>query len=162
MSRHSTGFTLIEMLVVLLIISIVATVAMLALGNTINDQQIKNSGQRLSNMISAVEEQAILEPNIYGLLINAKGYGFEKFVPVNGKKQWVLITTDNLLSFRNWPTGTQINLTLSDNASASDNTPQIIISPSGDVTPFILQLGNSKPLMSIQVEASGKVVQKNL
>lgn len=162
MTQKPLGFSLLELLVVLVIIGIVLTVALFALGNTAKNQRIQNAGERLVNLLPIVEEQAILEPNVYGLVINAMGYGFERIVIKNGKKQWVAVTNNSLLAFRPWPSGTQIQLQISKEDASPITGPNIIISPSGDLTAFSLVLGNEKPLVIIQASESGTVVQKNL
>ncbi len=156
------GFSLLELLVVLVIIGIIISVALLALGNLGKTREIRNAAEEFSNLLPVVEEQAILKPNIYGLEVNTKGYGFYQIITLNNKTQWMAINDDPLLRFRTWPAGTQIHLKISGQSPLPIPGPSIIINSSGNITPFTLEIGEYRPSYLIEVFESGAVLQKDL
>ena len=127
--HQKKGFTLIEVLVVIVIISIVASFAVLALNSYFNSRQINNAAEELSIKIPAAQRQAIIQFVNIGLLIQPHAYAFYQFIPAQG--QWQILQADALLA----PTQLGDSVSLSVNKNIQ---PQIIFSPTGDQTAFHL------------------------
>lgn len=159
-SPRLSGFSLLELLVVLVIIGIIIAVAVLTMGNMGENQKIQNAGKQLANRLNLVEEQAILEPTIFGLEINNNGYGFYRIVTIKGKKKWQKIEDSRLLQFQTWPEGTQITIKVSKQSVSPIPGPKIIITASGETTAFKLQLSSDAPQYSIETNGNGAIVQK--
>ena len=154
------GFSLLELLVVLIIIGIIITAATLTMGNMGKNKKIQNAGRHFADRLNLVEEQAILEPNTFGLEINNNGYGFYRIVTVKGKKKWQQIEDNRLLQFQMWPKGTQITLTLSKQSGSPIPGPRIIVTASGETTAFKLQLGSNTLQYTIETNGNGAIMQK--
>ena len=77
--RAERGFTLIEILVVLIIIAIIAAVAIISVGVLGSDREIELEGERLTDTIALLQDQAQLEGRDYGLRIENGGYEFQRF-----------------------------------------------------------------------------------
>lgn len=156
------GFSLLELLVVLVIIGIIISVAIAALGDFGLGRRIKVAITEFKNIVPLAEEQAILEPAVYGMTITQKGYGFYRYIKIGNKLQWQAITDDPLLRFRTWPTGSNVTINIEGVTPLPVAGPKIIISSSGDITPFSLEIGAENPSYRIQVESNGTVLLKRI
>ena len=74
--RHHRGFTLIEILVVLVIIAIVISFAMLSIGVTGRDAALDEESRRLEGLLGLLHERAVLEGRDFGLLLEPATYQF--------------------------------------------------------------------------------------
>lgn len=131
------GFTLIEIMVVLIIVAIVASMAILAVGDFGQKRRIKNETQHLQMLIELAEQQAMLAPTTMGLSVDANGYQFYHYVldPQKNTGQWQQLTKDLFFRPGTFATHTYVSF------NVKKTTPQIIISPNGELTPFTLHLG---------------------
>ena len=156
------GYTLVEILVVLFIISIVTSVALLSIRSNA-DKQIESFANTLSELVKLAEEQAMLQPNVMGLSLDKHIFQFSSLqLQENGKLQW-FASKDSVLHQQNIPDNMQVSLEIQgsrmDFNDTSKNNPQIIISTNGDITPFTIFLGKvgEKPRYAIIGEADGSI-----
>lgn len=175
MKRDSVkGFTLIEILVVIFIISIVTSVALLTIGRNEN-KKIDAFASELTQLISLAEEQAMLQPQVLGFSIDDQSLQFKSMSQVGDKKNWSVLQ-DKLLGTREIPEGIELALRVNgekpketgDEPSSEEDTikkiPQIIISTNGDLTPFTLYIGKrgQKPRYLITGDADGHLTRQSL
>ena len=73
--RDQRGFTLIELMVVLVIVSIITGFALLSLGTGSNRDRVEDEGRRLAAMLAHQRELAMLQLGERGLILNESGYG---------------------------------------------------------------------------------------
>ena len=73
------GFTLIEILVVLVIIGIVVGVALIKLGALGRSPAAKRAAEQLSSLATLASQQAVMDGQQYGLLVSRHGYQFYVF-----------------------------------------------------------------------------------
>jgi general secretion pathway protein H len=104
--QRAHGFTLIELLVVLVIISIIVTVAVISLGALGKDPPAKLAASQLADLAGLAEEQAVMQGQEYGLLIEPHAYTFY----IYDGRSWTAAKDDNL--FRRHELGDQVTLTL--------------------------------------------------
>lgn len=72
--RRLAGFTLVELLVVLVILGSLLSLAMLSVGGFGHARELRNEAQRLATLIGLLSEEAVLDNREYGLLIRDEGY----------------------------------------------------------------------------------------
>ena len=72
----SRGFTLIEVMVVIVIIGVVLAVAVMSMNIIGDNRKVRAVAVQLKTVIQTAEQQAILLPAVLGLQVNAKGYKF--------------------------------------------------------------------------------------
>lgn len=154
--RRFVGYTLIEILIVLFIISIVTSVTLL----NINDNPtriIEHFTEDFLSQLSLAEEQALLTPCVIGVFINHKNISFKRLDAVAGKLKWHALN-GNL----SHPSIIPSNIYLL--GSAKQKAPQIIISSDGEVSAFNLPIAykNQTPQFEITGEAGGNVYQQSL
>lgn len=74
--EHESGFTLIEVLVVLVIIGVVLTFATLSINPTGPSDRLDAASKRLAALAQTAADEAILSGQTIGLQIDAHGYRF--------------------------------------------------------------------------------------
>ena len=156
--RQFQGFTLIEVLVVLLIISITAGIAALTLGN--NHRQVALFADELTEVLRFAEVQALLQPAIIGLSFDGTHFQFYRFnqQAKSPETQWERLATPYLKDYT-LPNGVVATWQLPEKQEKSNHYPEVIFSMDGSVTPFRLFLGkeNSEALYQIQGKVGGSI-----
>ena len=159
-ARHIVGYTLIEILVVLFIISIVTSVALLTIGRNEN-KKMETFANELTEMVSLAEEQAMLQPTVLGMSFGKHSFQFASLQTVTDdkKNKWAPFQ-DAILNKHAIPSGIQVKVQVG-NESAD---PRIVMSTNGDVTPFTIYIGKpgEKPSYAVIGDADGKISSKSL
>lgn len=122
-SCRSAGFTLIEILVVVLIIGIISSAVLLSVNLTGRDRELEKESDRLLTLINYAREQAELQTREYGLLFNDDGYQFLAYDVRRGL--WREVYEDEIFRQRKLPEGLDFKLTV-------DARPVVLV-PSSDV-----------------------------
>ncbi|MGC2462436.1 MAG: type II secretion system minor pseudopilin GspH [Steroidobacteraceae bacterium] len=104
------GFTLIEILVVVVIIGIVIVGAILSLGATGKDSQLERERDRLSALMAYVHERGGMLTLEYGIRCGQHGYRFVYFDNITN--QWAPETADDTLRPRRMPAGLALQLVI--------------------------------------------------
>ena len=159
--KHGSGFTLIEILVVLVIVGIVTSVALLSFGILSDDDRLDREARRLSALIGLVADEATTQGRDYGLEIMSTAYRFVEHDPL--LDQWFEVVDDDYLAKRDLDEGVEFELFLEEHKVllhteaqdikqagnddqqmrrdlTDDYLPHVLILSSGDVTPFELRL----------------------
>ncbi len=131
------GFTLIEILVTLVIISIVLGLAMLKINVDNIDSRLKQETGRMARKMELADQQAIFQSQDLGMLILEDNYAFyllqkDKWMPVD----------DNLLKQRSFDKDIEITAVIEgdevqlETSAPTKPVPQIIFSSAGEWTSF--------------------------
>jgi type II secretion system protein H len=121
-SSNNKGFTLLEVMLVVLIIGIITSLAVYSLSPIGPSRQAKREAQGLMNALDYAQQQAILSHQPYGLVISNHGYQFYVY---QGQGQWQP-TKDQ--GFQQQTTLSQIKLIMPN--SNLDGRPSIVLLPS--------------------------------
>lgn len=72
----SRGFTLIELMVVLVMIAVIMAMAVLSIGDGGLQRRLQQESQRLATLIELGSDEAILRGQVVGILFDQSGYQF--------------------------------------------------------------------------------------
>ena len=81
--KKSHGFTLIEVLLVVLLIGIVSGIVLLAASPNDSSRLVASETERLAQALSLAIDEAVSENQQLGLMLDEKGYRFFVFRVVN-------------------------------------------------------------------------------
>ena len=153
--RNKGGFTLIEILVVLFIISITLSFALLAFGDFGASRRIIVAAEQFSAYLKLVQQQAIIEGKNLGVDINKQGY---KTYRLEQGNTWQAMPEKSIFHWQHFPNNLVIDL----ESPLKNNTrmPDIMMSPSGNLTVFKLRFGTTdKPgLATLIGKRNGQLV----
>ncbi|KTC74890.1 general secretion pathway protein LspH [Legionella birminghamensis] len=152
---NERGFTLIEILVVILIVGIAASVTLLAFGDFGASRRVQLSAEQFVTYLKLVQQRAILEMNTLGVNINKDGYGTYRFVQA---KTWEPMPGKSLFHWQTFPKS--IHVSLKTTIKNNTKSPDIIISPTGNLSAFTLSFGTeTEPdLVSVIGAHNGEVI----
>jgi len=143
----SSGFTLMELLVVLLIIGLMTATIVLAVTVTGRDREVEEESKRVFALLNYAREQAELQTRELGLFCDEHGYEFLLHDP--RRALWRSIDEDESLRARKLPHGLELGLRVEgrqvvlDGASKKEKKeeermPHVMLFSNGDMTPFEL------------------------
>ena len=137
--RAARGFTLIEILVVVVILAVLAAAVTLAVGSVGGERQLARQGEQLRALFAYACEQAELSGRDLGISFDAQGYRFS----IANHADWIA-STANELRTRQWSAGIVATLSRDGHALAvtdkQPDKPQLVCFASGELTPFRLDL----------------------
>jgi len=150
--RRSGGFSLIEILVVIVIISIVMSIAILSITLAGGDSQLQDEAQRMVSLVEVAKDESLLQGREFGLEFMQGAYRFVEYDPLT--RQWSEIIGDDTLRLRQLPEELELALFVEDrrvilksdparmSAEEEDRpgieryVPHVLIYSSGDMSPF--------------------------
>lgn len=155
------GFTLIEILVVMVIIAIATSVIVFSTGSFyLSGTHIDNIANEMAALIRLARNQAIFSLSTLGLDVSPDGYQFLQLYDTNNTLTWnPLGQTDQFWSARSIPSSVYVQVKTA--AGANENVfrqgsyaPQIIFFPSGEITPFTITLSQESSSKSYTITGS--------
>jgi general secretion pathway protein H len=171
--RRMSGFTLIEILVVLVIVGIIVAAALLSLGTLGDNRNLQNEARRLATLLQMATDDATIQGRDFGIEVMTAGYRFVEHDP--WLNQWLEVTDDDLMRERKLEEGTEFELVieehrvlLEDDAQETereaeeihardltdDYLPHILILSSGDASPFELRIVRSSDRAEVLIRMS--------
>jgi general secretion pathway protein H len=165
---HSKGFTLVEILIVMLIITVVISLTVLSVTSTGRDGQLDEESRRIEGLVGLLHERALLEGRDFGLLIEPAAYQF--VVYDTRRSLWTTLDQESEFRHRDLPKGISFQLQLDSQtvvikpidrnlSNGAPPNPQIAIAASGEGTPFrlVLQRDATQAKTAVNGDALGKI-----
>lgn len=154
--RHrATGFSLIEMLVVLMVVGVLYALAGSLLNLAVVDP-LQEEVERLRARISLLQDEALVRSQPLAIGMDTRGYAF---FALNDEQKPELLADDGLFKPHTFPRGYKHSLRLQGVDVVLDKLhPQIFILPSGEMTGFEwrLRADNGRSL-GISVDVRGQL-----
>ena len=168
--RRSAGFTLIEILVVIVIIGTVLSIAILSVSLVGGDKAIREEARRMMALLEVAQDESMLQGREYGLEFMLGAYRFVELNPLTG--EWSEIIGDDTMRMRELPEELEIQLYIEDrpvilkpSPAKTDRdesemargleryAPHVLIYSSGDLTPFELHFVRAADDSVIAIES---------
>jgi len=125
--QRNQGFTLIEILVVIVIVATVVSMALLSVGLVGEDAELDEERMRLASVIETVQDEALLQGREFGLEIMTSSYRFVEFDPLT--RVWVEVPGDDLYRLRYLPEGLEFELYIDEKRIRLENDPKKLDDP---------------------------------
>ena len=174
-----SGFTLIEVLVVVVVIGIVSSIVLISLNIIADDRDLQRESRRLASLLELAVDEAELQGREFGIEFVRQGYRFVEYDPLF--ERWAEVIGDEVLGPRRLPEDYELELYIEDRrvdlaedpASTEDEkeedsplldkyAPHGLIMSSGDVSPFdvnmIRRTDDAIVRVAVEVDGSIKVV----
>ena len=151
--NQAPGFTLVEILVVLIIVSVMSGIVVTSLPSSFQNSDFDEESLRLKTVIELIREESLTRASEYGLKTDKDNYSF--FVYNEMEQNWTQLNTkpyaEHKLGY-----GILLKTSIEDNEliltdeedeeSSVPNAPRILLLSSGEMTPFeiTIALGRDK------------------
>lgn len=159
-----SGFTLLEIMVVVVIIAILTTLGVLSIGVLGGDRAREGEVERFEDVVATAIQEAELEGRDFGVRVQRSSY--EVYVYSPRRQRWETVQDDKLYGVHVLPPGLQFSLNLdgrvvrlddeppaassrldaatelqaATDSSAQAIRPQLVFFAGGDVSPYHLEL----------------------
>jgi general secretion pathway protein H len=139
--QRSSGFTLIEILVVLVVVSMLVALATLTLGGSSVRRDLDNEVEQLFLLMQTVSDQAVLNNTEFGLMIEEDHY---RFLAYDQQSDTWKPSSERLFRQRPVPEWMVVTDYIENESPrlASDEDkprPDVVLFSSGETTPFELE-----------------------
>jgi general secretion pathway protein H len=147
---RAAGFSLIELLVVIVILAIMAAMVLLSMGTLRSGDPAETEARRLTALLELLAEEALIQGRDYGVEFFADGYRFLSFDPDSGL--WSVVADEASLRPRELSGDLRMVLAVDGrevvvhaeererDRRRDEIVPQVAIFSSGEFTPFELFL----------------------
>ncbi len=154
MIRQQRGFTLIEIMVVMVIVGVMVGMISLVATGSRDRQELENESRRLMAVLQMASEEAVLQNIEIGVEFSEEGYRFRGFDEEN--RQWIRMPQE-FLSDEELEEGIELDLTglavgmslkqtneraTEDEESRTEFLPQVLLLSSGETTPFDIDVSS--------------------
>lgn len=136
MAPLARGFTLLEVLVVLVLIGIMTSFALLSVGRSL-PERLAEEAQRLAALTELQQQEAILNAEAHGIHFSSTGY---TFLRQNSRGRWQPPAPAGTLTAHNLPADMVLSLWVEGQPiflKTPGQLPQVWLLPSGETTEFI-------------------------
>ncbi|MGP4844097.1 type II secretion system minor pseudopilin GspH [Marinobacter sp. 1Y8] len=165
--KRQRGFTLIEIMVVMVVVGLMAVIAVVNLGSGAEQRELDNVSRQMFMLMETASEQAVLNNQEFGMVLGEEGYRFVVYNDLERKWQaqgerlfqpraiplWLVVTPRIEDDIPKLASGNQDD----DGGGGEDEpTPDLVFFSSGEITPFELGLGlESNPDVEYLIESDG-------
>lgn len=151
----SKGFTLIEILVVIVIVGITLGFALLAFGDFGRQRSILAGAEQFANYINFIQQEAIMENTTLGIDVHPPYYNVLRFTQAG----WQPMSPQGIFKQQRFPYQAAVSF-----RNNNRSRPQIVMNASGEITPFILffDTPSNVTVAKVMGEISGLVAVEKL
>lgn len=139
--RRASAFTMIEVLVVILIIGIIINFVVVRVGHKNPLDELKVEARRFTSLLELASEEALLRSELIGVIVKEDAYLFM----VLDEESWIPIQ-ETVFRERTLPASFRLKILteqpMEDQSDSETQTPDIILLPSGEITPFEVKVSS--------------------
>ncbi len=155
--RRSAGFTLLELLVVLFIIGVVASIVIVSIVGSDHKSIVRHEADRIVRTIELARREATLRNELWGVVLDTNQYELrqyefqsEEWLPIDRKPYVGMVLKEDYLLRYTVPDAIR-------NEGAEDEgpMPQIVIEPTGEITPFQIDVYHDASLVTTSLGTDG-------
>jgi general secretion pathway protein H len=162
LARTQAGFTLIEILVVLVIIGIVLTIGVTMYGGFSTQSKVKFAAETLAQTIEVTAEQAVLQASVLGLYVDQQGYRLLRYQ----QGRWRVVKSSALSRPKAFKADFDIQFKPAiKNTEKKSRTPQCVFGPSGTMTALQITIrdkNNKQVAYVVKTSLVGQVTVSHL
>jgi general secretion pathway protein H len=140
-ASRTSGFSLLEILVVLTILAVLTGTVMLSFTGAESEQALKGAAERMAMRIELARQHSLTRNREWGIYVEEAEYRFAEFDPE--QQVWIEMV-QRPFNETDLPDLVGLSLDLEEYDSLpfdeEDELPQILIFSSGEITPFTLRL----------------------
>lgn len=138
-AKRTGGFTLIEIVVVIVILGILLNFAVLSFRRLPGSDSLGEESKRLRSLLQVASEEALLKSSLIGVDVTEEGYGFLRLVG----GEWQPLE-DDMFRSRELPEELRLSIATTQPPGDDDEkrTPEIILLNSGEMTPFDIKISS--------------------
>ena len=140
MAMAARGFTLLEIMVVLVLIGIITSFALLSVGGGPRER-LAEEARRLAALVELHQQEAILSAETRGIQFSRAGYAL---LILGEKGEWQSPTAATTLIRHTLPDDIVLSLWIEDRAvdlKTTGKLPQVLLPASGEATEFVAVFG---------------------
>ena len=160
MRQRNSGFSLLELLIVLVVMGVMISIASLSFRSFEVDPADKDM-ERLRYSVGVLVNEAIVRSEPLAIGFSGHGYAFFR---MDDEGKWAVIDDDRLLKAHELDQRLEPQLVLDkESVTLGDEVgtePHVFIYPTGEVTPFTYELTSKEgSAQRVQFDAMGQVVE---
>ena len=142
-ASRTSGFSLLEILVVLTILAVLTGTVMLSFTGAESEQALKGAAERMAMRIELARQHALTRNREWGIYVDVENAGY-RFAELNPEQQAWVEMSQRPFADNDLPDLVGLSLELDEYDSLpfeeDEDLPQILIFSSGEITPFTLLL----------------------
>lgn len=155
LARQQRGFTLLELMVVLVIIGLSVSLAALNVPGAASSQA-RQLGQKLTLATRLAQSQALAGGHIVALELQRRGYRFLRYQP-GDQSSWLPFDEPELLRGGQFDADWHWRLNVDEELPVSE-IPRLYFWPDGTLSPFSLELRDKQQLQPVLWTLSGSLL----
>ena len=156
--QRQRAFTLVEILVVMVISVVLASVTLLSIRDTDQDDLVRADMNRLAALLKRNCQDALVYGQHLGIRVADDGYDVYRYETAS----WTSIQGESALyHHRNWSGNWRLQLSFQDQDTMideADDTPQLICLGSGELLPFRFTLSDGQDTrLALSGQSDGRI-----